>query len=200
LSESDVLDASRLPDTGFGPRSCIFWGVLILIAIESTAFVLLFATFLYLRGNSELWPPEGVRSPDLVYPIAGTLVLLSSLLPLHWSSRAALAADPPGIRRWLVIATLPGILFCVLRAIEFAELPFTWYDHAYGSAFWTVIGLHSIHAVTGVCENLYLVVVILGGTVERKHLVDVRASNLYWYFMVLSWVPLFGLLYGERLL
>jgi cytochrome c oxidase subunit I+III len=198
MNEPGALDVRDLPSIAFGSRAPLWWGIVLLIVIESMGFLLLLGSYLYLRGNSQVWPPEGIRTSEMVYPVIGTALLLASVPPTHWLNRAALREDLPGVRRWMAIATLPAIAFCVLRALEFAKLPFTWYDHAYGSLFWTLLGMHSLHAVTGVLENLFTLFLLIRGPVEKKHLPDIRAGGLYWYFMVFSWVPLFALLYGER--
>jgi len=196
---SNELDVSGLPSFAFGSRGTPWWGAVALIAIEGTGFALLLGTYLYLRGNADVWPPEGVRTPDLVYPVIGTALLLTSLLPTRWSNQAALEQNLAKVQFWLIGATLPVIGLCILRWLEFRSLPFTWYNHAYGSVFWTVLGLHTVHAVAALCENFYVAFVVLKPPVEERRLVDVRAGNLYFYFMVLSWLPFFVLFYGERL-
>jgi heme/copper-type cytochrome/quinol oxidase subunit 3 len=39
------------------------------------------------------------------------------------------------------------------------------------------------------------------GPVERKHFVDVNVNAVYWYFVVLAWLPIYIILYfGPHLL
>jgi cytochrome c oxidase subunit III len=194
----ETLDVSGLPLVAFGSRSLPWWGAVLLILIEGTGFLLLLATYLYLRGNSEVWPPEGIRSPDMIYAAVGTLALTLSALPNHLANAAALRGEVQRMRLFLGIATVLAVVTAACRALEFRELPFSWYSHAYGSVFWTILGMHSIHLVTGILENAFVVFVLLKGPVEQKHQADVRAGGLYWYFLILSWLPLFGVLYGER--
>jgi cytochrome c oxidase subunit III len=197
-SPPPIIDVSRLPLVAFGSRSLPWWGAVLLILIEATGFLLLLAAYLYLRGNSEVWPPEGIRSQDMIYAAIGTVALTVSAVPNHLANAAALRGAIGRVRLWLLVATLLAIVAALLRAVEFRTLPFTWYSHAYGSVFWTILGMHSVHLATGILENLFVVFVLLKGPVEQKHQVDVRAGGLYWYFLILSWLPLFGVLYGER--
>ncbi|HEV7518004.1 MAG TPA: hypothetical protein VGR07_17025, partial [Thermoanaerobaculia bacterium] len=55
-----VLDVSELPTVVFGSRAPLWWGLIGMIAIESTMFALLVVTYYYLRGNAQVWPPHGV--------------------------------------------------------------------------------------------------------------------------------------------
>jgi cytochrome c oxidase subunit III len=198
MNDPTVLDVRELPAIGFGTRATLWWGIVLLLAIEGTGFLLLLLTYFYLRGNSAVWPPEGIRTPDIAPAALCAVLLLLSAVPNHFANRAAMDADPPGMRRWLIVATALAIAAAGLRFFEFGALPFTWYDHAYGSVFWTIVGMHTLHLVTGIVENAFILVVLFRGPVEEKHLVDVHSAGLYWYFMVLVWVPLFAVLYAER--
>jgi cytochrome c oxidase subunit 1/cytochrome c oxidase subunit I+III len=33
------------------------------------------------------------------------------------------------------------------------------------------------------------------GPIEKKHLVDLEVNGIYWYFVVLSWLPIYVILY-----
>ena len=44
-----AIDVSHLPTSAFGHKEPLWWGVMLAIAIESTAFALAWATYLYLR-------------------------------------------------------------------------------------------------------------------------------------------------------
>jgi heme/copper-type cytochrome/quinol oxidase subunit 3 len=102
------------------------------------------------------------------------------------------------MRLGLIAATLLGAGFLALRFTEFQKLPFAWNSHAYGSIFWVILGLHTVHASTGVLENLLLITLLFRGPVERKHALDIQLSGMYWYFMVAAWLPFFFILYLER--
>ena len=61
--------------------------------------------------------------------------------------------------------------------------------------------MHTTHLIASGLENLLLAVVMYRGPVERKHHVDAAMNAVYWYFVVLVWLPLAALLYlGPRLL
>jgi heme/copper-type cytochrome/quinol oxidase subunit 3 len=186
------------PDLSWGSREPMFWGVALLIVIESTGLALLLGTYFYLRGNEAGWPPPGVREPPLWTAALGTALLVASAMTQHRTNRAAQRGEVVGMRRWLAASTLLAMGFVGLRWMDFRVLPFYWDSHAYGSIFWVILGYHTLHAVSGVVENCMLVALLWRGPVERKHALDVQLSGLYWYFTVAEWLPCFAVLYLRR--
>jgi cytochrome c oxidase subunit I+III len=190
--------SSDPPELQWGSREPMFWGVLLLIAIEGSGLALLLGSYLYLSGNEASWPPPSVPWPPLGPGLAATGLLLATLPMQHRVNAAARRGDVRGMRAWLVISTALGAGFLALRYLEFRALPFYWDSHAFGSSVWVLIGYHTLHAVTGVVENLMLITLLYRGPVERKHALDVQLSGLYWYFMVAAWLCCFVPLYLGR--
>jgi cytochrome c oxidase subunit I+III len=75
------------------------------------------------------------------------------------------------------------------------RLTFRWDSHAYGSLVWTTVGLHTIHVVTGIAENLLFIAVLTRGPVEDKLMDDIRLNSMYWYFVVASWALLYSIFF-----
>jgi cytochrome c oxidase subunit 3 len=195
-----TLDVSRLPTHAFGHRSPLWWGVLLLVAIESTAMGLLLVSYFYLRGGADVWPPTSIGAPARRLATIELALLAASYLPMVLSVRAARRQRLRPTRAWLVIATVLASAMLVTRAFEIPLVPFRWDDDAHGSIFWMTFGLHVTHVLTGVLENAMLIALFWIGPVEEKHFGDVEASALLWYFSVLEWVPGFAILYLEPLL
>src|SRR5438552_15403539 len=84
-----TLDVSGLPSNAFGHRAPLWWGVLLLIAIESTAMGLLLVSYFYLRGNYDVWPPTTMAPGALRLAIVQAIVLGASYLPVLLRARAA---------------------------------------------------------------------------------------------------------------
>jgi heme/copper-type cytochrome/quinol oxidase subunit 3 len=189
------IDVSSLETTAFGPRGTLWWGVVSMLAIETTMFALLFATYYYLRGNEAIWPPSG---GDLPFgPATACLAfLLLSVPPMVMVYReSGREKSLRTIRFWLIISMALGLIALVLRAAEFAALPFRWDHHAYGSIVWVTIGMHAIHLLTSGGENILFAVLLFKGPVEERHLVDLRLNALYWYVVVVWNVMVYALIY-----
>jgi heme/copper-type cytochrome/quinol oxidase subunit 3 len=193
-----TLDVSKLPTYTFGPADPVWWSASLFIAIETTMFALLLTAYFYVRGNFQEWPPTGPGAPSTKAACVGAVLLALSIVPAVLADRAARRHDLRGMRRQLIAATVLMAGFLVARALELAWLAFRWDDHAYGSVFWATVGMHTFHSLTSLVENGVMVAVLSIGPVEKRHLVDVHSTALYWYFVTGAWLPIVALLYGDR--
>jgi len=188
------LDVSGLPSFGFGHRSLMWWGTAGIIAIEGTVFALTIFAYLYIRTAVDQWPP-GVAPPQLRWGTLNTLVLLASLAPNHFTKRAAERFDLNGVRLWLSVGLVFALAFLTLRIFEFQSLNVRWDTNAYGSTVWMLLGLHTVHLLTDTYDSLVLDVLMFSGPLEDKRFVDVSENTVYWYFVVLAWLPIYAVIY-----
>jgi cytochrome c oxidase subunit 3 len=196
-----TLDVSMLPPGAFGHRSVTFWGVAGIMLIEGTAFALAIGTYFYLQTRTSDWPPDGVAPPGLLWGTVNTAVLLVSAVPNQWVRSAAERVDLSRVRLWMVVCLIFGIVFNWIRVYEFMSLNVSWSRDAYGSVVWLLLGLHTTHIVTDFLDSAVLTALMFTGPVEEKRYVDVSENALYWYFVVLSWLPIYGVIYwAPRLL
>jgi cytochrome c oxidase subunit I+III len=128
-----------------------------------------------------------VIHPGLGITTLNLAILLASLLPMHLAARAAGREELGRIRFWLIVSTVLMAAFLAIRAAILHRLSFRWDSHAYGSLVYTTVGLHTVHVVTGICENLLFITVLTRGPVEDKLMDDLRLNSLYWYFVVTCW-------------
>ena len=192
------LDVAELPTVVFSHRSLMWWGTVGLMAIESTVFALAIMAYFYLRSHQETWPITSLP-PDLRWGTINTVVMLVSFVPAHLAKRAAEKLSVGGVQVWLVVSTLFGIAFCVVRAFEFATLNVRWDSNAYGSVVWLLLGLHTTHIVTDLVDTIVLTVLFFTGPLDGKRYVDVSENSFYWYFVVATWIPIYLVIYwGAR--
>ena len=197
---SRVLDVSGLPSYGFGHRSLMWWGTFGMIAIEATVFALAAFTYFYVRTRVNEWPPS-VLPPELLWGTINTALMLLSTIPNQWTKRAAEAEDLPKVRIGLAICVLLGVAFLIVRAFEFTTLNCRWDTNAYGSAIWMLLGLHTLHVATDLYDTAVLAVLMAVGPLEGKRYVDVSENGMYWYFVVIAWLPIYAIVYwGGRFL
>jgi cytochrome c oxidase subunit III len=189
-----LLDVSALPAHDFGPRTPLWWGVVLMLTIEGAALVLALVAYVYLRQNFAAWPPAGTARPDLVAATTNTAILLLSLIPMRVVERAARTFNRTALAVSLAVMTLIGAAACVIRGFELAALNCRWDDNAYASAVWLIVGMHAAHLVGATIENLLLTAVIVK-RVEPKHYVDADSNAFYWYFIVGAWLPVYALVY-----
>jgi cytochrome c oxidase subunit 3 len=192
-----LIDVSGLPRHAQGLRSPLWWGTVLLIAIESTCFAVLFNSYLYLRNNFQEWPPDARLH---LLPGAVSLAALLLTLPPTWLYRRAACGERfVAMRRWVVIATGLTFVSIAARVWELWAVPFQWTGSAYASVVWTSLGMHTFEVVTGAVESLFMCSVLFRARVELKTFEDVEASALFWFFSVLVWVPFAAVFYIEAL-
>lgn len=199
-NDAIVIDASVLPSYGYSHRSLMWWGTAGLIAIEATVFALAAFTYFYVHTRVDVWPPS-VLPPDPGWGTLNLVVLLASLVPNHWTKKMAEEEDLPRVRLGLLICVAFAAAFIVLRALEFSALNVRWDTNAYGSAVWMIFGLHTLHVLTDFYDTVVLAILMRTGPLEGKRFVDVSENGVYWYFVVIAWVPLYAIVYwAPRLL
>lgn len=192
--EGAALDVRELPSYGFSHRSVMWWATAGMMAIEGTVFALAVMTYFYLRSHSSTWPMSSLP-PDLRWGTLNTAILLLSVLPNEWAKRAAEKEDLPGVRIALVLSVLSALAFVGVRCLEFTALNVRWDENAYGSIVWMLMGLHSIHLLTDTYDTGVLAALTIMEKMDGKRYVDVSENALYFYFVVLSWLPIYAVLY-----
>jgi len=193
-----VLDVHGLPSFGFGTRSLMWWATAGLMTIDSTVFALAVVMYFYLRSHSELWPMRS-PPPDLLWGTLNTVVLIVSAWPNQLAKRAGSRLDKAGVQLWLTVCTALGFLILLLRGLELTALNVRWDADAYGSIVWMIMLLHTTHLVTDTWDTTVLDVLFFKGPLEGKRYVDVNENAIYWDFVVLSWLPIYAVIYfGPR--
>ncbi len=195
MSDVRTLDVSALPPGAFGSRALTFWGTLGIVIIEGTVFALAIGAYFFLVTRSPAWPPDGVAPPDLRWGTLNMVILLASLIPNELTRRAGEHVDLGRVQIWLVVCLVFAVAFNIVRAFEFAHLNVSWNRDAYGSIVWLLLGLHTTHIVTDFLDSTVLTVLMFKGPVEEHRFVDVEENAVYWYFVVLTWLPIYGVIY-----
>jgi cytochrome c oxidase subunit 3 len=194
-----ALDVGALPTYAFSHSSPMWWGTMGLMVIEGTVFALIVLSYFYLRSHAPTWPMS-VAPPELLWGTVNTLIMLGSAVPNHYAKRAAERHDLKAVRIWMVVCMLFSLAFLAVRVLEFGALNCRWDTNAYGSVVWMMMALHTTHLLTDTFDSGVLCVLMFTGPLEGKRIVDVSENAMYWYFVVLSWLPIYGVVYwGARL-
>jgi cytochrome c oxidase subunit III len=201
--DARTLDVSGLPKHSFDTGSQLWWGNLWLLCIETTMFGLAVAVYFYVRQNFTSWPPPHSDSPpflfdpepSLLVPTINLVVLLLSVLPMVWADVAARRLDRRAVKTALVVMLLFGAATIVLRFYEFRALIWKWDSNAYGSITWTILSLHLMHLFVGTFENIFLATWVFARPLDESHAIDVTVTAVYWYWIVGTWLLLYGVVF-----
>jgi cytochrome c oxidase subunit III len=194
MKQRPVQDIADLPVSGFGSRSPAWWGTLGYMVLEGMGFALAIGAYLYLWQINPHWPiaaPVPNHWPGTVL----LALLLVSVWPNVMIERAANSRQLHKVQVLLVVMCAIGLAAIGIRGWEFTQLYVRWDSNAYGSAVWFILGLHAAHIITDVGESIILTALMFTRHATKKRFSDVGDNAFYWYFVVVSWVPLYVLIY-----
>ena len=196
MKSRPVVDAPALPDQGFRHHAPRWWGNRLMIVIEGVGFAILIFTYFYIWRSFDTWPPTGTKVPDLGISTINIVVLVVGILPMwHVAHLAKRGGRPRELGSWLLACVMFGIAAAVLRVMEFKGVHTRWNSNAYGAIVWAILAVHFAHILAATLETLILGILMLRGPVDEKHFIDITTNALYWYFVALSWVALYPIVY-----
>jgi cytochrome c oxidase subunit 3 len=180
----------------FGHHAPIWWGHTLVMVVEGAAFAVLVLTYFYIWRNFDTWPPTATLVPDLGISTINLVVLVVGILPMWHVARLALRrARPRVLGVWLMVCVLFGASAAILRVMEFTTVHTRWDANAYGSIVWAILAVHFAHILAATLETLVIGLVMFRGPVEETHFRDITVNAVYWYFMALSWVGLYAIVF-----
>lgn len=194
-----IGDTASLPTAQVGPRSLVWWGTLGFMLLEGSGFVLAAGAYLYIAGQGGPWPPPGDAAPALLFGVLFTAALLASEPPNLWLEAQARAKKAAQVRWGALAMTLIGLALVALRMFEFANLNVRWDHDAYGSVVWLLLFLHTTHLITDLGDTAVITLWLFTHEPGDSQYSDVCDNAGYWTFVVVTWLPLYALIYwGPR--
>jgi cytochrome c oxidase subunit III len=177
------------------PDHRMFGLVLFLIA-EGMIFMGLFGAFLVFRATLPVFPPEGTPELELLLPGINTVILISSSFVIHNADTAIKKNNVRGMQIWFAITAAMGILFLCGQVYEYTHLEFGLTTNIFASAFYVLTGFHGLHVTIGVLAILSVLWRSrTANHYSNQHHFGIEAAELYWHFVDVVWIILFGLLY-----
>ncbi len=171
-------------------------GMIILIITESMFFAGLISAYVVNRAGVIDWPPfDQPRLPVLVTGV-NTVFLITSGLTLLFARKRFLSNKNP--MPLFFITMVLGLLFVGIQGYEWVKLigyGLTASSSIYGSFFYTIIGMHGFHVLIGLSFLIYLWVIVKKNISKENTIRKINSCSLFWYFVVLIWPILYGLIY-----
>jgi cytochrome c oxidase subunit III len=190
------INVAHLPTLVSGARAPLWWGMLFLVLIECLVFGAFIAGYLYLRFLAPEWPPAGIEPPDLLLPTVNSLILIGSSVAIYFGDKAiSERGDQRGMLIGVGLAALFGLVFVLLKVVEYYDSEYYWDSHAYGSVVWTMIVFHSSHVVSVLLKAVVVLYLGFKGHFTKHRSLGVKVNGLYWHFVVVIWIPLYLAIY-----
>ena len=170
-------------------------GMLLFIISEIMVFGAFFTAYFFVRvvGGAE-WPAEGTELPKLIAGV-NTAILLSSSLTVHWALEGAKRGNRFALQAGILTTFLLGLTFLFIQINEYVQIGFAPQDHAQGTIFYGLTGLHGAHVFIGLVLLAMVVVRAFRGHFTPEEHRGVEIPGIYWHFVDIMWVVVFTTVY-----
>jgi len=187
-----VASAPTGPQAGVGLLPPIKVGLGVLLATITSLFAL-FVSAYAIRMEYGDWRP--LPEPDLLWANTGVLLFASVGLQMAW--RAASREHWNAIRRWLWFGGAFALIFMIGQFVAWQQLADSGYiitGNPANAFFYTLTGLHVAHLLGGMVAWARTVRYARAGESMSKTRLGVELCAVYWHFLFVIWLILFGLM------
>jgi heme/copper-type cytochrome/quinol oxidase subunit 3 len=174
------------------PRS----GMALFLASETLFFVSLVAAFIYYHYV----PGYRASAHQALNPLRTglySIALFASSFTIWRAEANARAGNNSRLHGWLLGTIALGATFMAFQVLEFVGLCHRGIDitsSMFGSTFFTLVGFHGLHVLAGL-----LMLALLYGLLAARLLPTLKRPlatlAIYWHFVDVVWVFIFGIVY-----
>lgn len=170
-------------------------GMYLFIISEIMLFGAFFTAYFFIRVVGDVsWPAEGTELPVAVAGV-NTAILVSSSFTMHWALEGARNGNRAAMRVGLLTTFLLGLTFLTIQINEYVHVGFAPADHAQGSIFYGLTGLHGAHVFIGLTLLLFATVRAFRGHFTAKEHRGVEVPGIYWHFVDVMWILVYTTIY-----
>ena len=192
--EKDVAHTQEHGHEDAGSLSVFgFW---IYLMTDCILFASLFAGYAVLR-DSVAGGPSSVDIFELPYVLAETMLLLSSIT-YGYAMLAMNRGQQSQVLRWLGLTFVLGAGFIAMEVNEFHHLIAEGYGpdrSAFLTAFFTLVGTHGAHVLTGLIWMAVLMVQIRQKGLTNTTATRLSCLSLFWHFLDVVLICVFTVIY-----
>ena len=172
-----------------------FLGMLLFIISEVMIFGAFFTAYFFIRVvNGDPWPAEGDTLPKL---IAGfnTAILISSSFTIHFAQESIKKNNRLGLQLGMVATFLLGLTFLFIQINEYVHIGFSPQDHAQGTIFYGLTGLHGAHVTIGLMLLSFVTIRAFRGHYSAEAYRGMEVPGIYWHFVDAMWLVVYFTVY-----
>ena len=165
----------------------------VFLGVVSVLFMLLIVAYAG-RMAYEDWRP----APQIRLMWANTVVLFLGSLGFELAQYAVRRGQKKLLLRSLLAAGFCTLLFLMGQAQAWRELGSLVFFQVTNPAiafFYMITGLHGVHLIVGLVVWGHTMIRLWGGFELEKVRHSIELCTLYWHFLLLVWIVLFGLLF-----
>ena len=164
----------------------------VFLAVATSLFAL-FVSAYTLRMEEADWVP--VREPDLLWINTGLLVLAS--IAFHWTRNQVVAGRTDNLMIGLIGSGVLSILFLLGQLATWQQLVEGGYyltTNPANAFFYLLTAVHGLHLLGGLYVWGRSAQRVWSGAEADTVRLSIELCTIYWHFLLLVWVVVFGLL------
>jgi cytochrome c oxidase subunit 3 len=170
-------------------------GMLLFIISEVMVFGAFFTAYFFIRVvQGAEWPAEGTELPKLIAGV-NTAILVSSSFTIHFAQESIRKDNRLGLQLGMVVTFLLGLTFLFIQVNEYVHIGFSPQDHAQGTIFYGLTGLHGAHVFIGLTLLLFVNIRAFRGHFTAEDHRGIEVPGIYWHFVDVMWIVVFTTVY-----
>jgi nitric oxide reductase NorE protein len=176
-------------------------GVWVAIGADAVIFALLFGSFMQARLQDPQVFEASRQTLNLNLGGIDTIILLTSSWAVALAVQALKRDLVDRVPRYLLCASLTGVLFMVSKSVEYFEKfadGITPATNAFYMWYFTLTGIHLVHVIFGTGLLTYLWIGSRRGRYSSSNRVVPECVASYWHLVDLLWIVIFPLLYLQK--
>jgi cytochrome c oxidase subunit 3 len=191
-----ATDQGKIDDLyagGASTRAAKQLALRVFLAVVAVLFMLLVTAYGG-RMAYEDWRP----APQVSLLWANTFVLILSSVALQWAQYSVRSGRMDAMRAGLLAAGAFTVVFLFGQVLAWRQLGTMVYFDVTNPAiafFYLITGLHGLHLLGGLVAWGRTVAKVWGDFDVAKIRQSVELCTVYWHFLLLVWLVLFGLLF-----
>ena len=171
-----------------------FW---IYLMNDCIVFAILFASYV-IMVDSTAGGPKGKDIFNLPFVLIETGILLFSSITYGMAVVSMKSGSKCRVINWLILTFFLGISFISLENYEFYHLindGFGPNRSGFLSGFFTLVGTHGLHVLSGIVWMLVLIIQIYKRGLSSVNCTRIMCLSLFWHFLDIIWVCVFTIVY-----
>jgi nitric oxide reductase NorE protein len=178
----------------YPPGGILLW---IIIFLELFTFGIALIAMVYYGNQEPVIFHESRLQLNVTFGTINTVLLLTSGFYMANTVHELKQKNNPKARKYLLATMLFGVLFLLLKSIEYGakiDAGLVMSSNTFFSFYWMLTLFHVVHVIVGlvILASVYLGLKKENSTMEME---DVEASGAFWHMCDLIWLLLFPVIY-----